>query len=108
MNDRVLSLMGLMRKAGKISIGADPTVDSAKNGKSSLVVFAKDLSENTRKTVLKNINPYGIPLLTAPRTKDEISFAVGKTCGVFSVEDKGFADKLQKVISDETIREELL
>ena len=40
-------------------------------------------------------------VLEVNRTKDEISFSLGKLCGVLSVEDKGFADKLAMLIEGE-------
>ena len=51
MNDRLLSLLGLCRRAGKIVIGADPVIDSVLNGKSYVVLMAKDFSHNSKKSV---------------------------------------------------------
>ena len=45
MNDRILSLLGLCRRAGKLVIGADPTIDSINKGKSKIVIFADDFSK---------------------------------------------------------------
>ena len=42
-----------------------------------------------------------VKTFTINRSKDEMSFALGKLCGVLSVEDKGFADKLTQLIENE-------
>lgn len=101
MNDRILSLMGLCRRAGMLVIGADVTVESIENGKSELVVFAEDFSPRSSKNVLMAAHKNNVKTFMIKRSKDEMSFALGKLCGVLSVEDKGFADKLTQLIENE-------
>ena len=48
-NNKVLSLLGLATKAGKIASGEFSTEKSVKSGKGFLVLVAADASENTRK-----------------------------------------------------------
>lgn len=40
MNDRILSLLGLCRRAGKLVIGADPCIDSMAKSKAKLILYA--------------------------------------------------------------------
>ena len=101
MNDRILSFLGLCRRAGKLVIGADITVESIENGKSQLVILAEDFSIRSSKNVLMAAEKNNVKTFTINRSKDEMSFALGKLCGVLSVEDKGFADKLKQLIEDE-------
>ena len=101
MNDRILSLLGLCRRAGKLVIGADPTIESINRGKSKIVIFAGDFSKNSIKPVLTAAHSGNIKAFCINRSKDELSFAPGKLCGVLSVEDKGFAEKLSQLIKDE-------
>ena len=101
MNDRILSLLGLCRRAGKLVIGADPTIESIIKGKSKIVIFASDFSKNSIKPVLTAAHSGNIKAFCINRSKDELSFALGKLCGVLSVEDKGFADKLSQLIENE-------
>ena len=86
MNDRILSLLGICRRAGKLVIGADPSIDSIQKHKARLIIFASDFSKSSSK-----------PVLTAAHN----GIAVGKLCGVMAVEDKGFADKLTVLIENE-------
>lgn len=101
MNDRILSLLGLCRRAGKLVIGADPTIDSIRKKKSRLVLYAEDFSRHSIKPVLEAAHRGNVSAIIIKRSKDELSFAIGKLCGVVSVEDKGFADKLVQLIGDE-------
>ena len=47
MNDRILSLLGLCRRAGKLVIGADPCIDSMAKSKAKLILYANDFSQNS-------------------------------------------------------------
>lgn len=101
MNDRILSLLGICRRAGKLVIGADPTVESITKRKSRLVLYASDFSRKSSKAVLEAAHKNNVKTFDINRNKDELSFALGKLCGVLSVEDKGFADKLTQLIENE-------
>ena len=80
MNDRILSLLGICKRAGKLITGADTTIDSIRKSKAKLVIFANDFSKSSKKS----------------------GFALGKICGVMTTEDKGFADKLEQLIENES------
>ena len=101
MNDRILSLLGLCRRAGKLVIGSDPCSDSMAKSKAKLILYANDFSQNSLKPVLLQAHKQNVRVLEVNRTKDEISFSLGKLCGVLSVGDKGFADKLAMLIEGE-------
>lgn len=101
MNDRILSLLGLCRRAGKLIIGADPSIDSVNKGRAKLLLYANDFSKNSLKPVLTAAHESNTKILGINRTKEEISLSVGKLCGVLAVEDKGFADKLETLINGE-------
>lgn len=94
MNDRILSLLGICRRAGRLTIGAQPTVDSVNAHKAKLVIFANDFSQRSAKPVIEAAHSHNIKIITINRCKEELSIALGKLCGVVSVEDEGFAEKL--------------
>ena len=106
MNDRLLSFLGICRRAGKLVIGNDPLREAVETGKAFLVLVASDISENTLKKVNAAVNASDVPCYKADRTKDEISFSLGKTCACLAVIDKGFADKLVELIEAEQKKEE--
>ena len=51
MNDRILSLLGICKRAGKLITGADTTIDSIRKNKAKLVIFANDFSKSSKKSV---------------------------------------------------------
>ena len=57
MNDKVLALMGLCARAGKLQSGELPAEKSIKKGTAQLLVIAGDASDNTKKK-FKNMAEY--------------------------------------------------
>ncbi|MBR3988482.1 MAG: ribosomal L7Ae/L30e/S12e/Gadd45 family protein [Clostridia bacterium] len=98
MNDKFLNFLGLCRRAGKMKIGCDTVIESVELKNAKLVLMASDISENTKKKVISALNGINCEILNY--NKDELSFALGKTCAVLSVEDEGFAKKLSELISN--------
>lgn len=101
MNDRLLSFLGICRRAKKLVIGAEITAQSVEEGKSLLVLYASDASKNSLKRVLAAAEQNGVTAACVSRSKDELSAALGRLCAVMSIEDKGFADKLSQMILSE-------
>lgn len=100
MNDKLLNFLGLCRRAGKIKIGCDTVIESMEKGDARLVLSASDISENTKKKIISAANGTEYEILKY--SKDELSFALGKTCAVLSVEDDGFANKIRELILTQT------
>lgn len=98
MTDRLLSLLGLCRRAGKLILGNDPVVESINMKKAKLVIVASDCSHNTAKGVLSCAHRLGVKAHTVAYTKDDISLAVGKYSAVLSITDDGFAKKADSLI----------
>lgn len=104
MNDRLLSFLGICRRAKKLVIGADVAAQSAKEGRSRLILCASDFSQSSLKRVSEAAVQNGVPVITLGYSKEELSLALGKLCGVLSIEDDGFAAKLTQMINDQTQR----
>lgn len=100
MNDPILSLLGLCRRAGRMSIGCDPVKSSILKGETRLVLFAGDISRNTEKDIMYLIEEYHKDLIRLNSTKDEIGTALGKYASVVSINDAGFAKKIKKLYSE--------
>lgn len=98
MNDKLMSLLGLMRRAGKIVLGNDPVIDSINLKKAKLVIVASDCSAHTAKGVLSCAHRCNVKAHVVPYTKDDISLAVGKYTAVLSITDDGFAKKADTLI----------
>ena len=90
-NNKVLSLLGLATKAGKIASGEFSTEKSVKSGKGFLVLVAADASENTKKK-FRNMCEYRKTPLYFFGTGEELGRACGKEFRIVTaVEDEGLA-----------------
>lgn len=98
MTDRLLSLLGLIRRAGKITLGYDPVIDSIMLKKAKLVIVASDCSKHTSKGVLSTAHKNNVKTHIVEYTKEDISLAVGKYTAVLSICDDGFAKKADTLI----------
>ena len=83
--DKLLSLLGLARRAGKVEPGFDAAVGAARSGKAYLLLAAGDISEKTVKNLRYEGDRAGAATLRA----------CGARAGVLAVTDKGFAKAIK-------------
>lgn len=94
-NDRVLSLLGLCQKAGRVKSGEFATEESVKSYKAYLVIVAKDASDNTKKKFRDMCSFYEVPIFEYA-TKEELGRALGKEMrSSLAVIDEGFSKTLK-------------
>lgn len=74
---RVLGMLGLAAKAGKITFGADSCKEAIMKNKVKLIILAQDASERTKTKFIDMANKNNIPIYTIS-DMDEISKAIGK------------------------------
>lgn len=103
MSNKALSLLGLARRAGKLTMGFDATVQAVRDRNAVLAVLAADLSAKTEKEWRFAVQDEPITVIRLKAGKDELGRALGafKPVGILTVADVGFADKLR------TYRDEL-
>lgn len=75
--DRVLSMLGIAAKAGKVVSGEFSTENAVKSAKACLVVTAEDASENTKKKFRDTTAFHRVPLLVYG-TKETLGGCIGK------------------------------
>ena len=93
MREKALNLLGLMRKANAVQIGETDARAAARAGSAKLLILASDASDNAKSRAKGFVYGKGIPLITVPFLKEEISAHVGKSgCSMAAVCDLGFAD----------------
>ena len=49
--NKLLSLLGIARRAGRLSLGNDPALEAMRNGQTCVILVANDLSKRTLKGV---------------------------------------------------------
>ncbi len=96
--DRILSLLGMAEKAGKVASGEFSTERAVKRGSAFLVIVSADASENTKKKFRDMCSFYGVPLCEYA-SKEELGHAIGKEFRASAaVMDQGFAKSLEEKI----------
>ncbi|MDD7176942.1 MAG: ribosomal L7Ae/L30e/S12e/Gadd45 family protein [Lachnospiraceae bacterium] len=94
--DRVLSMLGIAAKAGKVVSGEFATENAVKAGKAFLVITAEDASGNTTKKFRDMTDYYHVPLL-AYGTKETLGGCIGKDYrSSLAVVDEKLAEAIQK------------
>lgn len=101
MNEKLLHLLGIARRAGRLSLGNDAAVEALRKGKTRLILLAGDLSPRTASGVEFAAKEEEVTVVHTGATMDEISMALGKRTGVVAVNDAGFAKKLIALSADD-------
>lgn len=92
-NKKQLSLLGLCKKANKLSMGHDACIGSIVMSRAKACLLCSDASQRLkaefeRATSYDNRN---IPLVFLPFTMEDIKNATGRPAAVITINDQGFA-----------------
>ena len=99
MNNKILTLLGFAAKSGNLSYGFEATITSLKRGKSQLIVVASDISPKSIKEIAFFAEKFGVKhIILESIDIKAVSDAVGRKCGIISVNDKGFANSCVNAI----------
>ncbi len=92
--DKVLSMIGICTKAGKVKSGEFAVEAAIKDQKAQLVVVATDASEATKKSYRDSCDHYRVDLREYG-TKEELGMACGKEFrAAVAIMDRGMADSV--------------
>lgn len=97
MNNRVVGLLGMARRAGRLTVGFDAVKASVSAHRARTVLLAADVSPKTEKEI-RFVAADTVSVQQIDLTKEEIGHAIGseKPAGVIATEDRGFAEAFQK------------
>ena len=102
MTDKALKLLGLMRPAGAIEIGADRAADAARAGKARVLLLASDATETAERKAAYALEGKSAPICKLPFTRQELSEALGVgDCTMAAITDMGFAEAFVKTLAAE-------
>ncbi len=95
-DSRFLSLLGLCRKAGKLSCGHDSALEAIKAKKARLCLFSSDSSERLKKDINHELDfmRYDVPKAELKWDMNEIGRATGLKSAVLTVNEEGFANSM--------------
>lgn len=103
MNDKFLNLLGLARRAGKLSLGHDAAKGAVRFGKAHLIILSSDASDRLKEEFEGRISvsESDIQILFTDYTMYAIGTAIGSKAGVLTVDDKGFAERLSYLYNEQ-------
>lgn len=100
MDEELLGLLGLCRKAGKLALGEDEAANTALAHKARLVLMAADAAPNTVSKTRRAAGEGNAPCFQVGLTKAQLGGAVGRAqCAVLALTDVGFAAAAMKKLS---------
>ena len=101
LTERVLSMIGLCKKAGRLVSGVPMVCEALRDGRVQLVVYASGASENSLKRVCDKAKTYSGQAIAVETDPETLAQRIGKTGAVAAVgiADAGFAGALQKMIA---------
>lgn len=102
MNDKTLSLLGIARRAGKISCGHDAAVQSIVKNSAKLCLCCENASERLKKE-MKHSCEYenkNIPFFEMKYQTETLSKAIGTKAAVITIDDEGFAKRLCSLLTE--------
>ena len=103
-NDKVLSLLGLAKKAGKLKGGEYCVETEVKKGRAKLVIVAEDASDNTKKSYTDMCSFEKVPVIFYGN-KETIGKCIGcEERAAVVLTDEGFANAVNKQISQKDIK----
>lgn len=95
-NNKVLGLIGLAMKAGKICFGADSVEENILKRKVKLVIISKESSDRTKNKFIDLCNKNNIPAIVDGEI-DVLSKTIGKNNkAIIGIKDINFAESIQK------------
>ena len=101
--DRVLTSLGLAKRAGKIITGTSLVQDAVRHKKACLVIYASDVSQNSKKKLVNSCEFYSVELICYSDMKS-LSNALGEKKLITSaaVTDENFKILIKKQLSVKT------
>ena len=96
-NNKLLGLLGICAKAGKITSGADACLEDMKTNKLKLLILSEDASDKTKKNYIYYANKYNVPVIIIGNNED-LSKAVGKkNRAIIGIKDSNLSIEIQKI-----------
>lgn len=100
MKNKFLSMLGLSRRAGKLSPGHDAAFDAISKNKAKVCFLTRDASQRLKDEFDRTCNyeKRNIPCFEISFEKEELNRVLGIRAAVMTVNDSGFASELTKIL----------
>ena len=103
MTDKLLSLLGLARRAGRLACGHDAAVEAIVKNRAFLCLCSADASERLERELRHacTFEQKHIPFARLNVPMAALSKAIGTKATVVTVNDRGFAERLAALLAEE-------
>ena len=92
--EKIGSMLGLARRAGKLYIGRDSVIAVVRKGSVGLVLLTADASPRHRQELCAI--GYAGDTLELPCTMEELAYVIGKKSCIFALTDENFISAIKK------------
>ena len=92
--EKVCSMLGLARRAGKLYIGRDSVIAAVRKRSVGLVLLTADASPRHRQEL--DAIGYAGDTVELPCTMEELAIIIGKKCCIFALADENFISAIKK------------
>lgn len=100
--NKLISLLGISMKSGRLVSGEYQTLDAIKKGKAKLVLVSEDASDNTKKLFHNKCAFYHVPVFEYGKMED-LGRAIGKDLrSSLAICDEGLAAAMEKQLKMES------
>ncbi len=101
MNEKkVLSYLGLCKKAGQLVSGEFMTINAIKDGSAKLVIVGTDVSDNSLKKVKDKCDYYHVPYILMSN-KETLGHSIGSEIrAMIAILNDGFAKAIMNCLND--------
>lgn len=100
MNDKFLNMLGLSKRAGKLSAGHDAAFESIQKSRACVCFIASDASPRLKDEFERTVKYGGrnVPYFEIPYIAEELNIGLGIRAAVLTVDDNGFAKRLIELL----------
>lgn len=95
---KIIDLLTICRKAGRLTLGFDAVCADARTGRAALILHTSDASAKTIKEL--NFLCNNVPVLKIPITRTDLVKCFRKEFAVLAICDEGFAKKITLLCGD--------
>ena len=100
--EKLLNLLGLAKKAGRIALGHDAVLEAVKKKKAALILLAADASARLEQEMEREcaFAHLAAEIVRTEVTMEDIGRALPRKAGVISVNDPSFAQAMKTIIEE--------
>ena len=99
LSKKYMSMLGMARRAGKLSMGHDMALKAIKEKKAKLVIFSADISPRLIGEFERACGENQTSCLKIEETINDIHMLLGYKAGVITVNDDNFSNRIEELIT---------